>query len=56
MDILSIPEEKFWIDKYTPRKFEELDYNDNVTEILKAISSSDDFSHLIFYGPDGAGK
>jgi replication factor C subunit 3/5 len=56
MDNQSMPEEKFWIDKYTPRKFEELDYNHNINEILKTISSSDDFPHLIFYGPDGAGK
>ena len=56
MDNSNTSEEKFWIDKYTPRKFEELDYNHNVSDILKSISSSDDFPHLIFYGPDGAGK
>jgi replication factor C subunit 3/5 len=52
----SMPDEKFWVDKFTPRKFEELDYNHNVSEILKTIAASDDFPHLIFYGPDGAGK
>ena len=56
MDSSSITDEKFWIDKYTPHKFEELDYNLNVSDILQTISLSDDFPHLIFYGPDGAGK
>lgn len=56
MDSCNSTEEKFWIDKYTPKKFEELDYNQNVTDILQTISASDDFPHLIFYGPDGAGK
>ena len=37
---------------YKPRKFEELDYN---TQISK-ISNFDDLPHIIIYGKDGTGK
>ncbi len=49
-------DERLWAEKYQPKRISELDYNDNVSSILKALSSKDDFSHLIFYGTEGAGK
>lgn len=49
-------EERLWMDKYQPKRIEELDYNHNITDILKAISQKEDFPHLILYGPEGAGK
>ena len=45
-----------WMDKYAPKSLNELTFNQKVTEILKNLSNRDDFPHLIFYGPDGAGK
>ena len=49
-------DERLWMDKYQPKKIEELDYNHQITEILKTIAQKEDFPHLIFYGAEGAGK
>jgi replication factor C subunit 3/5 len=49
-------DEKLWMDKYQPKSIGELDYNHNISEILKTIAQKEDFPHLIFYGPEGAGK
>jgi replication factor C subunit 3/5 len=49
-------DERLWMDKYQPKRIEELDYNYNITDILKTIAQKEDFPHLIFYGPEGAGK
>lgn len=48
--------EALWADKYRPQKLEELDYHNNVSEVLSQLASRDDFPHLLFYGPNGAGK
>lgn len=45
-----------WMDKYQPRTLEGLTFNPTVTKILTSLSKKDDFPHLIFYGPEGAGK
>ena len=45
-----------WFDKYTPHSLEELSYNKTTTNILKNLSKTEDFPHLIFYGLDGSGK
>jgi replication factor C subunit 3/5 len=49
-------DERLWMDKYQPKNIGDLDFNHNITEILKTISQKEDFPHLIFYGPEGAGK
>ncbi len=49
-------DERLWMDKYQPKKIEELDYNHNISNILRTIASKEDFPHLIFYGAEGAGK
>jgi replication factor C subunit 3/5 len=49
-------DERLWMDKYQPKSIEDLDFNHNITDILKTISLKEDFPHLIFYGPEGAGK
>lgn len=49
-------DERLWMDKYQPKRVEDLEYNHNVTEIIKTIAQKEDFPHLIFYGPEGAGK
>jgi replication factor C subunit 3/5 len=48
--------DKLWVDKYRPRKLEQLTYNFDVCEILAKLAQADDFPHLLFYGPSGAGK
>ena len=49
-------ENKLLVEKYSPRVFSDLTYNESVTKHLEKISTKTNFSHLIFYGPDGAGK
>lgn len=49
-------DEKLWMDKYQPKSIEELDYNHDISNILKTIAQKEDFPHLIFYGAEGAGK
>lgn len=45
-----------WVDKYRPKKLEQLHYHDDLTDMLERIVKSGDFPHLLFYGPPGAGK
>ena len=49
-------ENTLWMDKYKPRKLEELTFYPNQTKLLTSLSENSEFPHLIFYGPDGAGK
>lgn len=45
-----------WVDKYRPKKLEQLSYHAPITASLKALASTGDFPHLLVYGPPGAGK
>lgn len=45
-----------WVDKYRPKKLENLSYHDSITKSLQSLASSGDFPHLLVYGPSGAGK
>ena len=45
-----------WMDKYQPKKLEELTFHPNQTQLLSSLSKNDEFPHLIIYGPQGAGK
>ncbi|CAN6651050.1 replication factor C subunit 5 [Trichomonascus vanleenenianus] len=45
-----------WVDKHRPRDLASLDYHEGLTKSLSALAASDDFPHLLFYGPSGAGK
>lgn len=48
-----------WVDKHRPMALEKLKFHDDLTEQLKRISAPDvvgNMSHLLFYGPSGAGK
>lgn len=45
-----------WIQQYMPNCFEELMFNQEQARRLKRIAQHDDFPHLLFHGPDGAGK
>lgn len=48
--------DKLWVDKHRPKKLEELQYHLDVSEVLGQLAEKDDFPHLLFYGPNGAGK
>ncbi|RIA98152.1 P-loop containing nucleoside triphosphate hydrolase protein [Glomus cerebriforme] len=45
-----------WVDEYRPKSLEELTYHSDLTKRLKILASSEDFPHLLVYGPSGAGK
>jgi len=46
----------FLIDKYSPKHNKELYFHKNVIEKLKIMSKDESIPHIIFYGPEGAGK
>ncbi|EGR30507.1 replication factor C, activator 1, putative [Ichthyophthirius multifiliis] len=48
--------DKLWVDQYRPKQLSQLDYHEKLTETLKSLAHSEDFPHLLFYGPNGAGK
>eukprot|EP01127_Copromyxa_protea_P023413 TRINITY_DN8740_c0_g1_i1.p1 TRINITY_DN8740_c0_g1~~TRINITY_DN8740_c0_g1_i1.p1 ORF type:complete len:357 (+),score=61.36 TRINITY_DN8740_c0_g1_i1:13-1083(+) len=45
-----------WVDKHRPTSLDECDYHKDLSTMLKQLAQSDDFPHLLFYGPSGAGK
>eukprot|EP00924_Labyrinthula_sp_SR-Ha-C_P006940 snap_masked-scaffold_8-processed-gene-5.34-mRNA-1 protein AED:0.00 eAED:0.00 QI:0/-1/0/1/-1/1/1/0/391 len=45
-----------WLDKYTPKSFEKLDYHNHLTGKLRNLTESRNPPHLLFYGPSGSGK
>jgi replication-associated recombination protein RarA len=48
-----------WVDKHRPLSLDKLDFHEDLTEQLRRISHPDvvgNMSHLLFYGPSGAGK
>lgn len=45
-----------WVDKYRPKKLDQLTYHSSITQNLKALASTGDFPHLLVYGPTGSGK
>lgn len=46
-----------WVDKYRPKSLESLSHTPRLTELLKSLSVEPrDLPHLLFYGPNGAGK
>eukprot|EP01067_Filipodium_phascolosomae_P003838 Filipodium_phascolosomae@DN2680_c2_g1_i15.p1 len=45
-----------WIDKYRPKSLKELSYNVETTQLLQRLVESQDFPHLLLYGPTGSGK
>ena len=46
----------FWVDKYRPVRFSQLDCHSALTPQLERLVSKEDFPHLLVYGPPGAGK
>lgn len=45
-----------WVDKYRPRELSKLDYHVVMANDLKRLCEQQDFPHLMFFGPSGAGK
>lgn len=45
-----------WVDKYRPRDLSKLDYHVEQAHDLKRLCEQQDFPHLMFCGPSGAGK
>ena len=45
-----------WVDKYRPTQLSELSYHRNLSQNLSELVEAGNFPHLLFYGPDGAGK
>ncbi|KAI7907029.1 DNA clamp loader [Cokeromyces recurvatus] len=45
-----------WADKYKPKTLDQLSYHKDLSTHLKKLAHSDNFPHLLFYGPSGAGK
>ncbi|KAL3895565.1 MAG: hypothetical protein SGCHY_004626 [Lobulomycetales sp.] len=45
-----------WVDRYRPVGLRQLSYHDSLTEQLTRLAESQDFPHLLVYGPPGVGK
>ena len=48
--------ERLWIDKYRPKKLEDLYYHKELSGKLTKLAETQNFPHMLFYGPSGAGK
>ena len=47
---------RLWIEKYTPKDLEEMDFHEELNKNLISLTSHDDLPHLLLYGPNGSGK
>lgn len=50
-------EHRLWVEKYRPINFHQAQtmHNDQIT-MLQKLAQSDDFPHILLYGPSGSGK
>jgi replication factor C subunit 3/5 len=50
-------EQRLWVEKYRPNTFQEAyGIHKDVISMLSNLSQSEDFPHILFYGPSGSGK
>ena len=45
-----------WVEKYRPKKLNDVTSQDDVTKSLKKVIKTKNLPHLIFFGPSGCGK
>ncbi|KDN42602.1 P-loop containing nucleoside triphosphate hydrolase protein [Tilletiaria anomala UBC 951] len=45
-----------FVDKYRPKQMSELHYHEQLSQRLTSLAAHEDFPHMLFYGPSGAGK
>jgi len=45
-----------WIDKYRPKKLDEIVYQNDIIKIFKTIVETGNLPHLLLHGPPGSGK
>ncbi|KAI0779091.1 P-loop containing nucleoside triphosphate hydrolase protein [Irpex lacteus] len=45
-----------WVDHYRPKALNELHYHPALSARISSLANADDFPHMLFYGPSGAGK
>jgi replication factor C subunit 3/5 len=45
-----------WVDKYRPKTLDEMDYHEELSTRLKSMAATKNPPHMLFVGPNGAGK
>ena len=52
-----IQEQRLWVEKYRPTQFAQAKsmHGDQI-DMLSKLAQSDDFPHILLYGPSGSGK
>ena len=50
-------EQRLWVEKYRPQTLDAAkQLHQDTIAMLEKLSTSEDFPHLLFYGPSGSGK
>ena len=50
-------EQRLWVEKYRPQTLDDANYlHQDTIKMLSLLSQSEDFPHILFYGPSGSGK